>query len=261
VADQREPRRRQVDPLLGVAAEAARAGLRGADYVVEGLSEGLRRGTGRRSAGAAAGRWRAAQTQAQGARARSYGPTRAPGPQGPSSPPVTGSTADLFIELLRRFGEGVQNVAPAIAERQRFDGEHERPTLELRGAPGHPTEVEFAFTNTGPSALARVTFEATDLLGPTERIDAGAVTFPPEEDPPIPHVRPGGTARVIVVVAIPEEVSAGIYRGVIAERSGVGEGRAGDEGGPEDAWALIELEVAGIDPRSAITPVERAREA
>ena len=266
MADQREPRRRQVDPLLGVAAEAARAGLRGADYVVEGLSESLRRGTGRRSAGATAGRWRAAQTQAQGARSRSYGPTRAPGAQGTSSPPVTGSTADLFVELLQRFGEGVQNIVPAIAERQRFDGEHERPTLELRGAPGHPAEVEFAFTNTGPSALATVTFTATDLLGPTEQIAADAVSFKPEavkrdEDPHIPHVRPGGTANVIVVVEIPEEASAGFYRGVIAERSAAREGRPGAEGGLEDVWAMLELEVVPIDPRSAIAPVERTREA
>jgi hypothetical protein len=253
VAENREPRRRQVDPLLGVAAEAARAGLRGADYVVEGMSEGLRRSTGRRSAGAAAGRKRAAP---KAHRAQS----RPPGPEGPPPPPVTGSTADLLVGLLERFGEAVQDTAAAISEREWFEGEPEGPTLELRGPPGHQAVVEFAFTNTGPSALTKVTFEATDLLGATERIDAGAVSFQFNDDQYIPRVGPGGSARVIVEVAIPE-VPAGYYRGVIAARSGAPEGRAEAEGGPEDAWALIELEVAAIDPRSAITPVERAREA
>ena len=63
------------------------------------------------------------------------------------------------------------------------------------------------------------------------------------------------------MVEIPEEVSAGFYRGVIAERSTVREGRHGAEGGLEDVWAMLELEVVPIDPRSAITPVERTREA
>ena len=246
MAENREPRRRQVDPLLGVAAEAARAGLRGADYEV---SEGLRRSTGRRSAGGAAGRKRAAP-KAQRAQSR---------PSDPGGPP-TDSTADLLVGLLERFGEAVQDTAAAIGEREWFDGEPEGPTLELRGPPGHRAAVEFDFTNTGPSALTKVTFEATDLLGATERIDAGAVSFRFNDDQYIPRVGPGGTARVIVKVTIPE-VPAGDYRGVIAARSGAPEGRAEAEGGPEDAWALIELEVAAIDPRSAITPVERAREA
>jgi hypothetical protein len=259
VADDREPRRRQADPLLAVAAEAARAGLRGADYVVEGLSETLRRGTGDRSGGAAAGRQRAARTRARRARSKGFAPTTPPGSESPSSP-VTGSTVDLLVELLERFGEAIQDTAGAIAEREWFDGEPKCPTLELRGAPGHPAAVEFAFTNTSPSVLAKVTFEATDLIGVTEQIDAGAVSFKYENDPYIPRVGPGASARVIVAVEIPE-APAGTYRGVIAARSAAPEGRAEAESGPEGAWAVLELEVAAMDPRSAIAPIERSREA
>ena len=88
-----------------------------------------------------------------------------------------GSATDLFVELLDRFGEAVQDIATAIGEREWFDGEPEGPTLELRGAPGHSAAVEFDFTNTGRSALAKVMFEATNLLGATEQIDADAVSF------------------------------------------------------------------------------------
>jgi hypothetical protein len=246
VADYGKPRRRQVDPLLGVAAEAAGAGLRGADYVVEGLSEGLRRRTGRRSAGAAAGRQR-------------YGRTP-PAYEGP--PPVTGRTTDLFVELLDRFGEAVQDIAAGIDKREWSGGEPDCPTLELRGVPGHRAGVEFDFTNTGPSALVRVAFEATDLLGPTTRIDASAVRFKHEEDyPHIPRVGPGGRARVTVTVRIPKNTPDGTYRGLIAARSAAPAGRAEAEGGPNDAWSLIELEVGATDPRSPIAPVESTQEA
>lgn len=258
MAERREPPRRQVDPLLGVAAEAARAGLRGADYVVEGLSEGLRRGTGRRSAGGATGRKRAAQRRAQRAEFGGHGRATPPGAEAPSAS-ASGGTADLFVELLGRFGETIQDAAAAIAEWEWFDREPQGPTLELGGPPGHKAAVDFAFTNTGPSALAGVTFESTDLLGATERIDAGAVDFRYNDDPFIPRVGPGGTVRVTVEVEIPE-LPDGTYRGVIAARSAPPEGRSEDEGGPEDAWAMLELEVAAIDPRSPITPVERSRE-
>lgn len=246
MADYRKPRRGQVDPLLAVAAEAAGAGLRGADYVVEGLSESLRRRTGRRSAGAAAGRQR-------------YGGTTPPAHEGPR--PVTGRTTDLFVELLDRFGEAVQDIAAGIAEREPFAGEPDCPTLELRGVPGHSAGVEFDFTNTGPSALASVAFEATDLLGATTRIDAREVSFQHEDYPHIPQVRPGGRARVTVTVTVPENTPDGTYRGLIAARSAAPEGRAEAEGGPDDAWSLIELEVGATDPRSPIAPVERTQKA
>jgi hypothetical protein len=186
------------------------------------------------------------------------GRTTPPGSEGPP-PPGTGSAADLFVDLLERFGEAVQDVAAAIAEHERFDGEPECPMLELRGPPGHAAAVEFDFTNTGPSALTKVAFEATDLLGATGQIDAGAVSFEHEDDPHIPRVGPSGTARVIVSVAIPDEAPAGPYRGVIAARSAAPKGRAEPEGGPEDAWAVLELEVAAVDAPSAIARVERPR--
>jgi len=253
VTDYRKPRRGQVDPsLLAVAAEAAGASLRGADYVMGSLSENLRRRTGRRSAGGAAGRQRAAQARSPLGRSGSY--------EGPP-PPVTGRTTDLFVELLDRFGEAVQDVAAGIAEREWFAGGPDCPTLELRGAPGHSAEVEFDFTNTGASALAGVEFEATHLLGAATRIDAGKVSFQHEEDPHIPRVGPGGRARVTVTVAIPEDTPEGIYRGLIAARSAAPTGRAEAEGGPHDAWSLIELEVAATDLRSPITPVEPTQEA
>lgn len=252
MADYGKPRRRQVDPLLAVAAEAAGAGLRGADYVVEGLSEGLRGRTRSRSAGRAAGGQRAAQARSPLGRSGRY--------EGPP-PPVTGRTTDLFVELLDRFGEAVQDIAAGIAERDWFAGEPDCPTLELRGVAGHSAEVEFDFTNTGPSALASVVFKATDLLGATTQIDARDVSFQHEDDPHIPRVGPGGRARVTVTVTIPEDTPDGVYRGLIAARSEAPKGRAEAEGGPNDAWSLIELEVAATDPRSPIAPVERTQTA
>ena len=245
MADYRKPRRGQVDPLLAVAAEAAGAGLRGADYVVEGLSESLRRRTGPRSAGAAAGRQRHGRTP--------------PAYEGP--PPATGRTTDLFVELLDRFGEAVQDIAAGIDKREWFGGEPDCPTLRLQGVPGHRRRVEFDFTNTGPSALARVTFEATDLLGAATRIDASAVSFKHEDHPHIPRVGPRGRARVTVKVTIPENTPDGTYRGLIAARSAAPKGRAEAEGGPNDAWSLIELEVGATDPASPIAPVESTQEA
>ncbi len=258
MAEYSEPRRRQVDPLA-VATEAVHASLRGADSVVEVLSEGLRGRVGPRFAGAASGRKRAAKTRAKRARSR-YGRTTPPGRGGPP-PPATGGTADLFAALLERFGEAIEDIGAVIAEHEWFEREPEGPTLELHGPPGNWAPVEFAFTNTGESVLTRVMFEPTDLLGATDRIDAGLVRFRYEgDDQYIPRVGPGGRARVILAVKIPEEAPAGYYRGVIAARSAPPEGRGEDEGGPEDAWALIELEVGATDPRSAITQVERAQE-
>ena len=246
MAANRKPRRGQVDPLLAVAADAAAAGLRGADYVVEGMSESLRRRTGGRSAGAGAGRQR-------------FGGTTPPAHEGP--PPVTGRTADLFAEVLDRFGEAVQDIAAAIGEHEWFAAEPDCPTLELRGVPGHSAGVEFDFTNTGPSALAKVVFKATDLLGATTQIDAREVSFQHEEYPHIPRVGPGGRARVTVTVTVPEDTPDGTYRGLIAARSAAPAGRGEAEGGPHDAWSLIELEVGATDPRSPIAPVERTQEA
>ena len=260
MADYRKPPRRQVDPLLAVAAEAAGAGLRGADYVVEGLSEGLRRRTRSRSAGRAAGRQRAAQARSPVGGSGSHGGTTPPAHEGPP-PRVTGGTADLFVELLDRFGEAVQDIAAAIADRESYDGEPECPTLELRGVPGHSARIEFDFTNTGPTVLANVAFEATNLLGAATRIGARAVSFKHGKHRNIPRVAPGGRARVIVVVKIPGDTPEGTYRGLIAARSAPPEGRAETEGGPHDAWTLIELKVRATDPHSAITPIEHPQEA
>jgi hypothetical protein len=258
VADQREPRRRQVDPLLAVAADAAGAGLRGADKVIEELSV-LRRSAGRGSAGAAASRGRAARARAGRARSGSYGTGSNPG--GPSTPAGGTSTADLFVELLERFGETIQDIAAAIGEREWFEGEPDWHVLELPGAPGGRAAIEFDFTNTGPSVLTKVTFKATDLLGSADQIDADQVSFRHEDDPHIPRVGPGRRATVIVEVAIPEDVYGGAYRGVITARSAAPEGRGAEEGGPADAWAVIELKVSATDPRSPIAPAKPKREA
>jgi hypothetical protein len=254
VADYREPRRRQLDPLVAVAAEAAAAAVRSADYV----TESIRRGTGRRSVGAAAARQRAARARA--ARSGRYGQTTSTGSEGRAAGSVSGSTADLFVELLERFGEAIQDVAATIAEREWFEGEPECPTLELLGPPGHTVQTKFNLTNTGRSPLARVTFEATDLLGATTGIGSVRIDFRRPDDAQIDRIGPGATAKMIVAVAIPEDVPAGTYRGVIAARSAAPAGRGEEEGGLEDAWALIELEVTAIDRRSGITPAERASE-
>ena len=257
MADQREPRRGPVDPLLAVAAEAAAAGIRGADYVIEGLNESLRAGVATRSTRAAAGRRRAARAGEARARAAGTGPPAAEAPDDVASR----TSVDLFVELLGRFGDEIRDLAEGVGgagERQ-----PECPTLELEGKPGKRAAVEFTFTNTGPTVLADVTFAATDLLGAATEIGGDAVTFDygAEDRTAIERVGPGRAETVIVAVEIPGDALEGTYHGCIAARAKPPEGRSEVEAAPEDAWTVIELAVGTPVRKKAIEPAKPRKKA
>jgi hypothetical protein len=243
--------RRQTDPLVAVAAEAAGVASELADSVFEGMTATLRGRRTRSAAGATARRGRAARTRSAGAGAAA--PAYAEG----TYPPEEGTTADLLVELLGRFGDATREFAGTFADRERYAGQPGYPVLELVAAPGHTAAKEFDFTNTGPTALTEVTFEATDLLGAAATVDASSVSFKHDEGPHIPRVGPGVRAPVIVSVDVGRDIPMGLYRGVIQARSAAPKGRAATHGGPEDAWSLLELEVTGTDRRRPIEPAER----
>jgi uncharacterized membrane protein len=138
--------------------------------------------------------------------------------------------------------------------------EPEYPALELSAAPGHTATKKFDFTNTGPAALSKVAFVATDLLGAAATIDGGKVKFRHEDASHIPRLGPGARAAVIVSVHVDRDTPVGLYRGVIQARSAAPKGRAASHGGPEDAWSLLELQVTGTDRPRPIEPAESARE-
>lgn len=256
--DQGEPGRRPVDPLVAGVGEGVAAGYRAVESVVEGMAESLRRRPGASSARGASARQRTGRTAGARRRSTGKGPGRASGRARASS--TTGDElADLIAALLDRFGEAAQDIAGYIGERDWFDGPAECPRLGLDGVPGALAEDEFRFTNTGSSALRELGFEATDLLGAAARIDAGQVGFEPQDKERSARLRPGGSTMVTLTVAIPDEVPAGTYRGVIATRSAAPVARGAAEGGPEGAWALLELEVGATDPRRVITPAERPK--
>jgi hypothetical protein len=254
VADQREPRRGPVDPLLAVAAEAAAAGIRGADYVIEGLNESLRAGVGTRSTRAAAARRRAARAAA--ARARAAGEPEA---ASANDDPASRTSVDLFVELLGRFSDEIRNIAEGVGAAGGV--EPECPILELDGMPGKQAGVEFTFTNTGASVLTDVTFVATDLLGAATKIEARKVTidYGAKDRKAIERVGPGRTETVIVNVQIPGDAPEGMYHGCIAARAKAPAGRSAVEAAPEDAWAVIELEVRKAVRKRAIEPAKRRK--
>jgi hypothetical protein len=249
--DDRRRSRRQTDPLVAAAAEAAGVASELADSVFEGVTTNIRGRRTRTAADAPAGRRRPARMRSMGAgtTARSYS-------EG-AYPPEQDTTADLIVELLERFGAAVREFAATFAERDRYGGEPEYPVLELAATPGGTAVTKLVFTNTGPTALRDVTFESTDLLGAAATIDVSEVKFRHGEGSSIPRLAPGGRATVIVSVELDPDTPIGFYRGVIQARSAAPKGRAATHGGPEDAWSLLELEVTGTDRRRPIEPAER----
>lgn len=206
------------------------AGYRTVEYVIEAFAESLRR---RPEAGP--------RGEAAGPRARREGPATRRGGDTVSGT-VPGDLADLTAELFDRFGETLHAVADAIGERRMFERGPSCPKIELAGPPGATVDIEFRFTNTGASALVDVGFEVSDLIGATDRIEAGRVGIAADGDERIRRVRPGGSAVAGVAVKIPEEAAPGVYRGVITARPAApGRGRATERG--PDTWALLELEV------------------
>ena len=136
-------RRRRKTMALTTANHGDGRSTRCMDVAAEGVRRRLagrrvrRRRAGREPSPAAAGRERRgeARRRARSRRRRSADAAR-DARRAASSPPGTGSGADLIVELLERFGEAVQEIAGHHRRARWFDGEPECPTLELEGAPG-----------------------------------------------------------------------------------------------------------------------------
>lgn len=250
-SEYRGPRRRSI---VEGTIEGVTAGARVVEDAVDTLAESVRRTSRTGYATGASSREREARKAGRGGRSKDKG--QAPeGRRERGSESVVGEIADLTADLLDRLGDAAQDIADSIGDRDWFPPEC--PTIEPHGPPGGAAKVRFRFTNTSPSALGEVGFEATDLLGTTGRIRADAVHFSFADDEVIPRIGPGKSRMVTLEIGIPEEAPAGIYRGVIAARSGGLAGREAAEAGPQGAWALVELEVEATDAGGpTITQVE-----
>ena len=257
-ADRGEPRRRTIDPIVSAVADGVAAGYRTVESVLLGVSESARmrsaaRVTGRAPAAAAtSASARARSTTAAGARARSP-KTGAGARAAPDMPPPTivGELADLTVGFLDGLGDAVREIAGDIAERDRFADDPRHHTLASEGAPGETVDDEFLLSNTGPTALKELTFEATDLIGDAEApIPATAVSFTPKRRGSVERVRPGGSTTVVVAIDIPEGTPPGMYHGVVCARFASQDDRSEAQAGPVGAWALIELDVLPTDPRT-----------
>jgi hypothetical protein len=161
---------------------------------------------------------------------------------------------DLTAELFDRLGETMREIAGVIADRTPSRGADAVPALALSGVAGETVGLAFRFTNTGEAALKDVGFEATPLLGEAGDIDSRSIHV---DWPGDAALRPRGSIELTLQVAIPEDAPPGSYRGVIAARTPAPEGRRRAEAGPEDAWALVQLEISGSSARTPISPVER----
>ena len=253
-SEHRGPRR---GSIVEGGVEAAAAGARVVEDAVDTLAESVRRTSRTGYATGSAPREREARRAER--RRRSKDKARSPrARREPGSESVVGEIADLTSDLLDRLGDAAQDIADSIGERDWFPPEC--PTIEPHGPAGGVAKVRFRFTNTGASKLEEVRFEATDLLGATDRIDAGDVHFRFGDDEVIPRIGPGKSRMVTLKIEIPPEQPADIYRGVIAARSGGLAGREAAEAGPEGAWALVELEVEAGDLSRAIAQVEEEPE-
>lgn len=250
-SEHREPRR---GSIVEGGIEGVAAGARVVENVVDTLAENVRRRSRPSYATGASGRKR--EGRSEGRRGRSKGAATAGSDREPASATAVGEIADLTADLLGRLGEAAQDIADSIGEREWFPPEC--PTVDVYGYPGERAKkAKFRFTNTGPSALAKVGFEATDLIGAKDRIEAGQIHFRHGDDEVIPRIGPGRSAIITVEIEIPESATADIYRGVMAARSATLAGREEAEAGPQGAWALLELDVEAADPGRAIAPTDR----
>ena len=228
--DQGSSRRRPVDPLVAGVSEGVAAGYRALELVIDGLGESMRRNP----------------------RAVDPSQTRARRAGAGSAPPAGGADADLaelIAEVLARVADSLKDVSEHVRVRQPGVLPPERPVLGLRGPAGTAVTDEFRITNTGASALRKIEFEVTDLIGAAGEISADAVTVDVHGSERVERLRPRGSAAPTVTVAIPADAHAGMYRGVIAARAEGARGREPAEAGRDGAWALLELEVIRTDPR------------
>jgi hypothetical protein len=232
-SEHRDPPRPSAEPFIAGVGEGVAAGYRAVEAVAEGLAESLRQRPGAGVGSRTGARQRTGRTGTR---------------RGEQATTLVGEIAGLTADLLGRLGEAAQEIAGHIGEQP---GEGPAcPTIALRGFPGERTGHEFLLTNVGATALGEVKFEATDLVSPSaDPIPAGAVLFGYRDEERTARIRPGGSREFAVAVEVPGDAAVGTYRGVIVGHSAAPRGRAATEGGPEGAWALLELEVAATERR------------
>ncbi len=228
-----------MDPLVGVANDGVRLGYQAVELVVEGLRESLRLQSGRTGgqagAPAASGPTVPLRSAAQPP-SGSGGPSQAGGSGGSSqaggstSTGLVGDVAAIVAELLTRAGSVANQVAQTLSEQgsKAAGGAAAVPELQIPGVAGETTMLEFSIWNTGATALRNITLSATDLVGSGARTPQDAISFKPAV---IAQVGPGKAATAEVAIAIPAELPAGTYRGLI-------------QADPGDTCAVIELTVS-----------------
>lgn len=209
--------------ILGIR-EGVAAGYQAVEYVLEGMSESVRR--------RAVSGW----TQTTGKEAPRQTSDR------PAAPLNVDELVGSFARLLGRAGEVAQEAAHYIGERDHAPTRPEAPALlVLRAIPGARATVDFRISNTGATALSGVTLVATDLIGDEAPIPADAVNFNPGH---IESIRPGGMTPAEIVVAVPLTTRPGTFRGLL-------------HAGPGDAWTVLELTV---EPRKVTAPARAVPE-
>jgi hypothetical protein len=254
--------RRPIEPLVSVVSDSVSLGYSALELVVEGLRESLRIQSGRGGPGRAGG----ARGGAGGARggvggargsvgggrggarpvARPTVPLSAPhaGSGAGSSAALLGDLAAIAAELFGRAGAVAAEVANTVSERVSQPTETPSiPELIVDAAAGETTTLEFSVWNTGPTALRKVTLQATDLIGAEQRSLKGTITFRP---PIVAQVGPGKFAAVEVDVAVPRNTEAGIYRGLIQAE-------------PGDTCAVLMLEVKAAAPKRRAAAKPRSK--
>ena len=115
------------------------------------------------------------------------------------------------------------------------------PELMVAAAAGQTATLPFSVWNTGPTALRKVTLNATELIGAEQRSLKGTITFRP---PIVTRVGPGKFVDVEIDVAVPKTTPPGIYRGLVQAE-------------PGDTCAVLMLEVTA--PPAAPKRRTRAR--
>lgn len=147
----------------------------------------------------------------------------------------------VFVDLLNRAAGAAHDVADAITQQTHYGSAAGAPSgcipeLALAAPAGQHATVRFNLWNTGAGALRSVRFDATDLLGSAGRIGIKTISFTPAL---VDFVRPGGSAVVVIVVAVPPEAVPGVYRGLVQAE-------------PGDSCVILELTVA--DPAATAHP-------
>jgi hypothetical protein len=228
--------------LAWVVSDSVSLGYSALELVVEGLRESLKI----QSARGAPSRGSGHPTVSLSARPAAAGPPPHGRPAG-STPPSLGTSAALLGELAAiaaevfgRVGTVAAEVANTVSERVTQPADTPSiPELIVAAVAGQTATLPFSVWNTGPTALRKVTLNATELIGAEQRSLKGTITFRP---PIVTRVGPGKFVDVEIDVALPKTTPPGIYRGLVQAE-------------PGDTCAVLMLEVTA----PPATPKRRTR--